>query len=194
MQGMSTQIVDANGAIHAGDSGRFTGRVQQETDPAEVLPAPARLGPQLTAEDKVAIDRGWGALHIDEDYPPSEPQGQCAERVLGRFTGRRVAAVYERYLGNGETDDCTPTLIVFDDDGNPRDGICLEDWFCGDTDDFLSPVRMMWRPESSVLDLSQYGVVSHSVIACEDRSGGEKPCTGCGRLVTPGSTTCAACA
>lgn len=187
-----SQTVDAVGNLHD-QKGQFAGHLLTEADTDQVLP-PVRRGPQLTASDKEAIDRGWGALHIDEDYSPSEPQGQCAERVLGRFEGRRVAAVYERYYGEGNTNDTTPTMIVFDDDGNARDGICLEDWFCGDTDDFLSPVRTMWAGHCSTIDLSRYGFVSQHVIAFEDCSNGEKPCTGCGRLVVPGTTTCAECA
>ena len=46
---MTNDIADANGALHSGDTGRFTGHLQRETDPAAVLPAPSVTSGALKA-------------------------------------------------------------------------------------------------------------------------------------------------
>ena len=94
----SQQIVDANGAIHAGTSGRFTGHVQSETDAEQGLPGPDNaelddllrgynpedwelLVPAFDDDDKVAhiIDVGYRLPGAGEDvFVVEEASGETS--------------------------------------------------------------------------------------------------------------------
>lgn len=72
----SQQIVDANGAIHSGQDGRFTGRVQSEGEPDNVLGAtgPTTVQPNghwiteyADGDEREDSNGVISALHVDED-------------------------------------------------------------------------------------------------------------------------------
>lgn len=72
----TTQIIDANGAIHAGENGRFTGRVQQEGDAEQLLGATGHKTVLPTGHTIIEFADGderedangiTSTLHVDED-------------------------------------------------------------------------------------------------------------------------------
>lgn len=86
---MSNDIVDANGALHAGDSGRFTGHLQSEADPGSILGRESALAREfiaqfgnpfdalraLATEAEMAVhyqDRGVFDGHLDRELTDEE--------------------------------------------------------------------------------------------------------------------------
>lgn len=71
---MSTSTLDANGALHSSDTGRFTGHLQREGDPATALAPLAALFCHECGKDVVVEDNGVshhltadGAVDFDAD-------------------------------------------------------------------------------------------------------------------------------
>lgn len=77
----SNQIVDANGAIHSGQDGRFTGHIQQEGDADQVLPGAELFDPLLKAAQTGNLDGMLAAWDTPEGWEERTPVWEDNERV-----------------------------------------------------------------------------------------------------------------
>ncbi len=99
----SQQIVDANGAIHSGQDGRFTGHVQSEADTEQVLPA----------DDAAQLDdllRGYNGEQMEDEFPDFVDDEQRITRIID--VGCRLPGSGEDVFVAEETDGHTSCIDV----------------------------------------------------------------------------------
>ena len=99
--------VDANGAIHSGTTGRFTGRIQSEGNADEVLPVPAELvapngcaicGRDIRDHGNIYTRPGGAHTWVRPD------QQMVKERILARRAAQDASGVPDPML----TVRCSP--------------------------------------------------------------------------------------
>lgn len=180
VEGMTT--TDAAGNLH--DSlGQFSGHLQVETTPELVLPAPPACAsdPAISAEEKDLLTRYRGHFWVGPHGYSDEPMGPHCEEVLSRFTRVRVAAAFNEYRGEGETDTGDPAFVVFDENGTAFWAPELDRWLNEDPDDpeVTFPVHLFdpTRPA----DLSDYEYLGQHLVASTNDSD-EEPCRSCGAI------------
>lgn len=103
-----TQTVDANGALHAGDTGRFTGHVQVEGDPDQVLIR--RHEPDVL--DDPAVVQALGGIELDDNQKAGlrmvlDPQNDSSG--LAKDLGMRVRLL-SGYHGPGGVREVAESL------------------------------------------------------------------------------------
>lgn len=153
--------VDANGAIHSGATGQFTGRVQREADADEVLPAQV----ELAAPNGCAVcgrdlrDHGNIYTRPHGAHTWVRPDQQLVkQRILARRTAQQATGIPDPVLVASCGPACwTPaTCPVHGDTMNPRGRSAgLDSYDCCDNryDPKVNP-RHLWSEHDEVRSIT----------------------------------------
>lgn len=137
---MSTQTVDANGAIHSDTTGQFTGRLLVESDPDGVLPAAGP--PVLDERERVLISRFCGRFDEDEFG-----EDDVVELAAGMAT-QMLECYWEGHDGVSPTG---PRLRVRAGDRLYRLSPAAEDYLCRGMGE-EPPLVLAGEPDDSTID------------------------------------------